>query len=161
MIYGDINARETEKAYDPAIIRGIEYCRSTDFSGMHESKFFPEGENFQVIVCERITGPKAEKPAEVHRAFVELQYCCEGRQLMGVYPDTGRFEVSEDYLDTPRDVKFYKNSDDAQEVMIPLCPGRYCCFFPEDVHRPWCTAGDGPEPIKMIVLKIPMDSLSQ
>ena len=64
MIYGNINARETEKAYDPAILRGIEYCRSTDFSAMHESKFFPEGEDFQVIVCERVTGPKAEKPAE-------------------------------------------------------------------------------------------------
>ncbi len=159
MIYGNVNAGETDPAYSIAIIRALNYIRKTDFSDMHECKFFPDGENFQVLVCERTTGNKAEKPAEVHRKFVELQYCAEGRQLMGFYPDNGKFEIKEDHLNESRDVRFYKDSDDSHEVMLPLWPGQYCIFFPEDVHRPWCTAGDSPEPIKMIVIKIPVDSL--
>ncbi|MDO4960605.1 MAG: YhcH/YjgK/YiaL family protein [Eubacteriales bacterium] len=159
MIYGNVYTAETQAAFSPALLRAIEWCRSTDVSEMHESKFFPEGESFQVIICERITGDKTEKPAEVHRACVEVQYCAEGRQLMGYYPDTGVYEISEDHLDEPRDVRFYKNCSEAPEVMLPLYPGQYCIFFPEDVHRPWCTAGDGPEPIKMVVIKVPVDTL--
>ena len=159
MIFGNVNAGESAAAYDPLIDRAIAYCRNTDVSQMHESRFFPEGEDFEVLICERTTGPKEEKKAEVHRKFAELQFCAAGRQNMGYCPDTGEFEILENHLNEDRDVRFYKLPEDSKEIMLPLYPGQYCVFFPEDVHRPWCTAGEGPEPIKMIVIKIPMDHL--
>lgn len=159
MIYGNVNAQESQAAYSPLLRRAIDYCRKTDFSQMHESRFHPEGEDFEVLVCERTTGPKAEKKAEVHRRCAELQFCCEGRQSMGFCPDTGNFPVLEDHLDEDRDVRFYTLPEEAHETMLPLYPGQYCLFFPEDVHRPWCMAAGQPEPIKMIVLKIPMADL--
>ncbi len=161
MIYGNVNAKETEHAYDPLIVRAINYCRNTKAADIHESKFMPEGEDFKVLFCERVTGPKSEKKAEVHSRMVEIQYCAEGRQSMGYYPDLGCFPVLEDHLNEERDVRFYQNTEDAGEIMLPLYPGQYCVFFPEDVHRPWCTAGTGPEPIKMIVIQIPLSKLSR
>lgn len=159
MIYGNIYAGENRAAYSPLLLRAIDYCRNTDFTGMHESRFFPDGEKFEVLVCERMTGPKAEKKAEVHQRCAELQFCAKGRQLMGYCPDTGSFAILEDHLQEDRDVRFYQLPQDAPEVMLPLYPGQYCLFLPEDVHRPWCSAGDQPEPIKMIVLKIPVAEL--
>lgn len=44
------------------------------------------------------------------------------------------------------------------EPMLLMTPGTYAVFFPEDVHRPFCQAGE-PAGIKKIVVKILLDSL--
>lgn len=155
MIFGNIDANETQVAYSEAICKALEYCRNVDVKNMHEGKY-QMGEksikDFLVIFCERVTGPHDEKLPEVHRKYAELQYVVEGQEYIGYYPDLGDNEVIKDEI-KEKDVLFYKENSNASELMLPMIPGTYAIFFPEDVHRPWCEMGENKN-IKKIVVKI-------
>ncbi|MDD3251620.1 MAG: YhcH/YjgK/YiaL family protein [Lachnospiraceae bacterium] len=157
MIFGNIHAKETERAYEAPIRRAIRYCRETDVSQMGESRFSLDGEDLIAIICDRMTGPKQEKLPEVHRRYAELQFMAEGSELMGYYPDLGDNELLEDRLDE-KDTLYYRENDASGEVMLRMEPGTYAIFFPEDVHRPFCEI-ERPERIKKIVIKIAVDTL--
>jgi len=43
MIYGNINAKETEAAYTPVIRKALDILRTTDVSEMHHGKSFLSG----------------------------------------------------------------------------------------------------------------------
>lgn len=157
MIFGHILAKETEAAYAPMIREAIRYCRETDVSGLGESRFELDGDEFIAQVCDRVTGAKAEKLPEVHRRYAELQYMAEGSELMGFYPDCGDNEVLEDLLEQ-KDTIYYKENPGAGEKMLLMTPGTYAIFFPEDVHRPFCQV-DQPARVKKIVVKIDLKRL--
>ena len=157
MILGHINARESEAAYSKQIQRALAYCRDTDVAGMEEGRYPQDGDDFIVLINQRRTGSREEKLPEVHREYAELQYMVSGREYMGFYPDRGDNEVLKDCLEE-KDTLYYKENPGSGEVMLPLVPGSYGIFFPEDVHRPFCQV-DGPEDIKKIVIKIRMSTL--
>ncbi len=158
MIYGHVNALEYKAAYDPKILKAIEYCRSTDVSSMKEGRYPLEGDDFIVLINERRTAPWQEKLPEVHREYAELQFIAKGHEYMGFYPDRGDNEVLKDCLEE-KDTLYYKENGKSGEVMLPMYEGFYAVFFPEDVHRPFCQMEDGPQEIKKIVIKIKLSTL--
>lgn len=157
MILGHIQAKETEAAYAVPIQKAIRYCRETDVSGLGESRFLLDGEAMIAQICDRVTGAKEEKLPEVHRRYAELQYMAEGSELMGFYPDRGDNELLQDCLEE-KDTLYYRENPAAGEIMLPMTPGTYAVFFPEDVHRPFCQV-DAPARVKKIVVKIAVDTL--
>ncbi len=157
MIYGHILAGETEEAYAVPIRDAICYCRETDVSDMDECEILLKGEACIVRICDRITEAKEKKLPEVHRRYAELQYMAEGCELIGYYPDRGDNQILEDCLEE-KDTLYYQENPLAGEVMLPMTPGTYAVFFPEDVHRPFCQA-EGPARVKKIVVKIALDTL--
>ncbi|MGN0987547.1 MAG: YhcH/YjgK/YiaL family protein [Otoolea sp.] len=157
MIFGNIYAKETECAYAAPIREAIRYCRDTDVSGMGESKFLLKGEDFIVLICDRVTEAKEKKLPEVHRRYAELQYMAEGSELMGYYPDRGDNELLQDCLEE-KDTIYYKENPNSGETMLLMEQGTYAVFFPEDVHRPFCQVTE-PERVKKIVIKIAIETL--
>lgn len=94
---------------------------------------------------------------EVHKECAELHYMVSGREYIGYYPDFGDNQVRMDCL-REKDALFYEENPGSVEVMLPMMPGSYAIFFPNDVHRPFCQM-DEPEDVKMIVIKIRMNTL--
>ena len=157
MIYGNINAKETEAAYTPVIRKALEILRTTDVSEMHHGKYPLDGDKLILQINEITTGPKNTKRPEVHRDYIDVQYMVHGHELIGFYPDCKDGVVQEDLLEET-DVLFYEERSDVNELMLPMTDGCYAVFFPEDVHRPCCMM-DAPEDVKKIVLKVRVDSL--
>lgn len=157
MIYGNINAKETEAAYTPVIQKALEILRTTDVSEMHHGKYPLDGDKLILQINEITTGPKNTKRPEVHRDYIDVQYMVHGHELIGFYPDCKDGVVQEDLLEE-KDVLFYEERSDVNELMLPMTDGCYAVFFPEDVHRPCCMM-DAPEDVKKIVLKVRVDSL--
>ena len=93
----------------------------------------------------------------MHRDYIDVQYMVHGHELIGFYPDCKDGVVQEDLLEE-KDVLFYEERSDVNELMLPMTDGCYAVFFPEDVHRPCCMM-DAPEDVKKIVLKVRVDSL--
>lgn len=158
MIFGNIFAKETESAYAVPIRNAIRYCRETDVSELGESKFLINGENFIVLICDRVTEAKEKKLPEVHRRYAELQFMAEGAERMGYYPDRGDNEILQDCLEE-KDTLYYRENPDSGEEMLLMTPGTYAVFFPEDVHRPFCQVEE-PSRVKKIVIKIAIDTLN-
>lgn len=157
MIYGHIQAKETEAAYTPMIRKALEILRTTDVTDMHHGKYPIDGDKLILQINEITTGPKETKRPEVHAQYIDVQYMVRGHELIGFYPDKKDGEVLEDNLDS-NDVLFYKERTDSNEIMLPMVDGTYAVFFPEDVHRPCCQMNEA-EDVKKIVLKIRVDSL--
>lgn len=157
MIFGNVFAKETEQAYAAPIREAIRYCRETDVSGLGESRFLLKGEDFIVLICDRVTEAKEKKLPEVHRRYAELQFMAEGSELMGYYPDCGDNELLQDCLEE-KDTLYYKENPNVEEKMLLVTPGTYAVFFPEDVHRPFCQV-DAPARVKKIVIKIDLSTL--
>lgn len=155
MIYGNIHTNETPAA--PAISRALELLRGTDVAAMGQGQYPLDGDRVILQVVEATTGPRETKRPEIHKKYIDVQYMVEGRELIGFYPDHRDGAVLEDHLED-RDVLFYAEREDVNEVMLPMTRGQYAVFFPEDVHRPCCMMG-APENIKKAVLKLRVDSL--
>ncbi|NBH32062.1 DUF386 domain-containing protein [Clostridiaceae bacterium] len=157
MIYGHIFARETGAAYAGPIGDAIRYCRETDVSNMGECEILLKGEALIVRICDRMTEAKEKKLPEVHRRYAELQYVAEGWEQIGYYPDRGDNQILADCLEE-KDTLYYKENPLSGEIMLPMTPGTYAVFFPEDVHRPFCQA-EAPARVKKIVVKIALETL--
>lgn len=157
MIYGNINAKESENAYSATIRKALHILRTTDTTEMHHGKYPLDGDKLILQINEVTTGPKATKRPEVHAKYIDAQFMVHGHELIGYYPDCKDGEVLEDHL-ADNDVLFYKERSDSHEMMLPMTDGCYVFFFPEDVHRPCCEM-NGPEDVKKIVLKIRVDTL--
>lgn len=157
MIYGNINAKETETAYTPVIRKALDILRTTDVTNMHHGKYPLDGDKLILQINEVTTGPKNTKRPEVHKDYIDVQYMVHGHELIGFYPDCKDGAVLENKL-SEKDVLFYQEREDVNEIMLPMTDGCYAVFFPEDVHRPCCMM-NGPEEVKKIVLKIRVDAL--
>ena len=80
-----------------------------------------------------------------------------GPERIGWYPDLGSGVVDEDLLDTPRDIRFYKNDPAQREGILEMQVGSYAMFFPWDVHIPAIQAGE-PADLRKIVIKVALDT---
>lgn len=156
MIYSNITAKHSNGAYSAQVMRAIEYCGKTDFSQMKDGRY-PIDDDFIVQVNERTTKPKEQNFPEVHKEFVDFQFMYQGKDFIGFYPDEANNEIAENHLEE-FDTIFYKENPEVTEQMLPMHEGDFAVFFPEDVHRPLCQM-DGPEDIKIIVIKIRVSSL--
>jgi len=47
-------------------------------------------------------------------------------------------------------------ADITNENFVIVKPGEFAVFFPWEVHRPNCQAGDKPSQVKKVVLKVKM-----
>ena len=157
MIYGHIDAKETEAAYSATIRKALHILRTTDVSDMKHGKYPIDGDKLILQVNEIATGPKETKKPEVHKQYIDVQYMVHGHELIGFYPDKKDGLVLEDHYDD-NDVLFYQERSDVNEIMLPMTDGCYAIFFPEDVHRPCCQMNEA-EDVKKIVLKVRVDTL--
>ncbi|MBQ1492686.1 MAG: YhcH/YjgK/YiaL family protein [Blautia sp.] len=157
MIYGNINVKETGAAFSPTLQKALEIIRTTNTEGMAPGKYPLDGDKLILQINEMTTEPKEARRAEIHRKYIDVQYMIHGKELIGVYPDAGEDEISEDRLESG-DIRFYTYRDVPGEVMLPMTDGCYAIFFPEDAHRPGCMMGE-PCDVRKIVLKVRVDTL--
>lgn len=158
MIYGNINVKMTQGALSPTLLKALEVIRTTDITGWAPGKYPVDEDRMILQVNETTTEPKQDRRAEVHRKYIDVQYMVEGREYIGCYPDRGEDKVTEDRLESG-DICFYEYRDVPEEVMIPMTPGNFAVFFPEDVHRPCCAWDDGPSDVRKIIMKVRVDTL--
>ena len=104
------------------------------------------------------TKPDAVAVLEAHRKFVDLQLVLSGKELLAWLPLEG-LPVKSPY-DPGRDVEFLSHPD-KPFARIPLYPGSFALFFPQDAHAGMITLGKQPELVKKVVVKIGVDLIEE
>jgi YhcH/YjgK/YiaL family protein len=105
-------------------------------------------------VDEYITKPQDACVIECHRRFIDIQIVLHGRESVGYYPITSCKELSE--YDAEKDVQKLRGPLD----FITLESGVFAVFFPQDGHMPQVQAGEIPEMVKKMVIKIPVAQIA-
>lgn len=97
------------------------------------------------------TKSRADAKLETHRKYVDIQILLSGTEIIEIYPKQD-LTISEPY-NAERDVEFYEKPSEPH-TCITLTPGQFLVFFPDDAHMPCLMAGDSPEAVKKVVVKI-------
>jgi YhcH/YjgK/YiaL family protein len=155
MIFGSIqNLEQDRKTLSKALIKGLEYLRNTDLSALPAGKYEIDGSSMFALVQDNQTAPRAERKAETHRKYIDIQYVHSGSEIIGYGLANPGNEISDDQLEL-KDAIFYKNVEDEMELI--LTDGMYAIFFPTDVHRPGCVYGAS-SPVRKVVVKVEVGS---
>jgi YhcH/YjgK/YiaL family protein len=155
MIFGQLSNLAKEKAAIGGVLQqGLEYLAKTDFKSLAVGRYEVD-ENIYALVQEYVTQPKADRKAERHEKYIDIQYVDQGEEAIGFALLSPENEISEDKL-AEKDAVFYKTVKD--EVALVMPAGTYAIFFPADVHRPCCVSKQ-PEQVRKVVLKIKVSAL--
>ena len=109
------------------------------------------GDDAAASVAAARTRPEAGGFFEAHRRAVDVQLLLEGRELIRVASACG-LSVSRPY-DDGTDCELYEPPL-LPSACLPLEPGRFAVFFPQDAHQPLLAAAEGPGPVEKVVVKI-------
>lgn len=151
MVFGNINnIDEMEKTCSQSIIKAINYLKNNDFVNMETGIYSIKGDDIYAQVVDKITKSKYEAKAEVHRKYIEIQFSVDGNEIIGYARDTGNNIETEELLEE-KDSIFYDNVEN--EIDLKMEPGSFAVFFPEDIHRPWCTYNEKSK-VRKINIKI-------
>ncbi len=164
MIYGNVRNEKIEEQIailPKALQSAVRFLKDTDLANHEAGKFEMELDGVPMIlqVLDLETAPRETLRPEIHRKNIDVQFLAAGGpERAGYYSDDGTNQIDEDLLDTPRDILFYHNNPAAAEGTIEMTVGTYAMYFPWDVHIPAIQAGDGPAPIRKIVVKVPLEA---
>ena len=88
---------------------------------------------------------------ETHDQFFDIQYVISGNEFIGVCSREGLREKIP--YNEQNDITFYHDPDFSGKVFLRA--GDLTVLGPNDAHKPRCFAGS-PEPVKKVVLKVPV-----
>lgn len=158
MISGNIHEKSELGLLPAPLRRAVKFLQDNDLNAHEPGRFELDGDRMILQVLDLETAPREGLRPECHRRYIDVQFLASGGpERIGWYPDLGDSEVDEDLLDTPRDIRFYKNNPGVREGVIEMQPGSYAMFFPWDVHIPAIQAGAEPAKIRKIVIKVALE----
>ena len=99
-----------------------------------------------IIVSRYATSSQAESKVETHSNFADLQMLIGGNEKIG-YAPVDSLPILTPYQKQDDYALYELNSENA--VFLPLIPGNFAIFFPEEGHIPGC--GNGSEVVKVVV----------
>lgn len=108
-----------------------------------------DGDRLYAMVQSYNLHPVRPEKLEIHRNYVDIQLLLAGRETI-VYRPVDGLPVTAEY-DAVRDIAFY-HLDEKGSVAIPLEPGNFALFFPEEGHLPG--NGDPADSVVKVVVKI-------
>jgi len=83
---------------------------------------------------------------ESHKKFIDIQYCLEGRDVIG-WKHIDECLHPEQPYDEARDIQFFS---DRADTWVELAGETFCVLFPHDTHAPLAASGK----CRKVVVKI-------
>ena len=133
--------------------QALEFLYKADLAKL-EGKFEVDGRKIHVAVSEYETKPRAEKKAETHVKYIDIQIVPQGAERVYMHELTKELPIVEDLRDS-KDAIFYDVNEQESHI---LSGDRFAVYYPWEVHRPGCDVIDGQSgKVKKIVVKILVD----
>ena len=114
-----------------------------------EGKYDIDGNRLFYMISENMTEPFADRRAEYHARYLDIQVVLKGQEGMAFStqpagaPDT-------DWL-VDKDIAFLPEGE--QEKTVVLSEGDFVVFWPGEVHKPLCAVG-APAKVRKVVVKM-------
>ena len=149
MIVGNIHHLQSGL---PASLReAIEHIKAHVTDATPLGKHDIDGNNLFYLISEDTTEPMADRRAEYHARYLDIQIVLKGQEGMtfSVLP-AGAPDI--DWL-AEKDIAFL--AEGAQEQTVILNDGDFVVFYPGEVHKPLCAVG-APAKVRKAVVKMLM-----
>jgi len=106
-----------------------------------------DGNNLFFLVSEDETQPLAERRAEYHARYLDIQIVMRGVEGM-TFSCLPAGEPDTDWL-ADKDIAFL--AEGGQEKTVVLQEGDFVVFYPGEVHKPLCAVGENAKVRKVVV----------
>ncbi|MBI5918723.1 MAG: YhcH/YjgK/YiaL family protein [Nitrosomonadales bacterium] len=133
-------------ALHPLFPRIFDYIHATDLYALAPGRYPLQGEELIAIVEQVSAKTKEVARLECHRRYIDIQLVLEGDETMGWKPLADCHNPVAEFS-AERDIQFFT---DAPASYVPVPPGHFCIFFPEDAHAPLVGSGT----IRKVIFKI-------
>ena len=147
MIVGNIHHLQS---WLPEELRqAIEHVKAHVTDATATGKHDIDGSRLFYLVSEDMTQPFAERRAEYHARYLDIQIVLKGQEgmtfstLPAGAPDT-------DWL-ADKDIAFLPEG--GEEKTFTLSEGDFVVFYPGEVHKPLCAVG-APAQVRKVVVKL-------
>ena len=148
MIFGSLELSARYASAHPRFAAAFAFLRALPAhppDGRHEI----DGDRLFALVQSYTTSPATERKLEHHRKYADIQLVLAGAEIIEHTPLAG-LPVDAPYDDT-RDFGLVR--DPAWNSSVLLRPGEFAVFFPEDAHKPGCSAG-AHGAVRKVVVKV-------
>lgn len=148
MIAGDIRQPETAGLPAP-LIEAITAALQAQPRHKAPGSYSLDGDRLFMNVMQFSTQPAAQKRAELHREYIDIQLLLDGEETIhyGVAGSARECDIWHDAED-------YQLCDTiADRQSLVLTPGMFAVFMPGEPHKPGCSEGIARE-IKKVVIKL-------
>jgi biofilm protein TabA len=149
MIIGNIHALQS---WLPEELRqAIEHVKQHITPETPLGKHDIDGNRLFMLVSEDSTQPIAERPAEFHQRYLDIQIVMRGQEGM-TFSCLPAGTPETDWL-ADKDIAFLPEGE--QEKTVILNEGDFVVFYPGEVHKPLCAVGK-PATVRKVVVKMLM-----
>lgn len=149
MIVGNIHALQS---WLPEELRqAIEHVKQHITPETPLGKHDIDGNRLFMLVSEDSTQPIAERPAEFHARYLDIQIVMRGQE--GMTFSTQPAGEPETNCLADKDIAFLPEG--VEEKTLTLSEGDFVVFYPGEVHKPLCAVGK-PEKVRKVVVKLLM-----
>lgn len=154
MITGNIHHLELTPYLPAQLLAAIEYVKQHITPETPLGKHDINGNEAFVIVSNDSTEPTAQRRAEYHARYLDIQIILDGVEGM-TFSNLPAGKPDTDWL-ADKDIAFL--AEGGQEKQVVLQAGDFVVFYPGEVHKPLCAVGE-PARVRKAVVKIAVDTL--
>ena len=146
MVVDTLDNLEKYATLNPLFAQAIAFIKSHDLHAMEVGKTELKGSDLVVNVAQTTPKTKEQAKLETHNAFIDIQIPLSGTEIMG-YTAAKDCQPADAPYSVEKDITFF---DGLADSYIPVKPGMFAIFFPQDGHAP----GISPEGVKKIIVKV-------
>jgi len=148
MILDTLENAELYYGVNPYFKKAFEFLKTVKPNGVGTTVEI-DGDKVYAMIIKTVGEGREGAELELHRKFIDIQYCVEGLHDFGWKPASDCVKVTKEF-DESDDYGFY---GDEPDVWVPVKAGTFAVFFPEDAHTP--KGGKGP--LHKILVKVAID----
>ena len=146
MVIDNLDNLEKYASLNPLFPKAIEFLKSHDLSALEVGKIELEGADLVVNIAQTALKTKEAAKLETHNEFIDIQIPLSGVEVMG-YTDGAKCVPADAPYNAAKDITFF---DGLADAYIPVEPGMFAIFFPQDGHAPGIT----PDGVKNVIVKV-------
>lgn len=126
--------------------KAIAFLLRPDLHELPVDKYEIDGDRVYAMVAKEPGRKREDAQLETHAQYIDIQLVLAGTDEMGWKPKASCRQPTGEY-DQEEDIQFFADEPDA---WLPVGPGIFVIFFPEDAHLPLISSG----PLHKVVVKI-------
>jgi biofilm protein TabA len=149
MVLSPLSQADRYVALHPGFAAAFSFLRRGDLAELPDGRHDIAGQRLFAMVMRKEGNGPANAKLEVHRRYIDIQYCVAKGDLIG-WESAATCSNAVQPFDEEKDCQLFT---DQPEVWVPTAPGALAIFFPEDAHAP--LGGDGL--IHKVVVKVALD----
>ena len=107
----------------------------------------------KLLQFEPTTKPREQVKLEAHRKYADIMIFAAGEEYIAWKPTDQLHNITSPYAGET-DALLATMDEDA--LLLPMKPGMFVVFFPQDAHGPDCTLGESAA-VRRIVVKVPLN----